>query len=666
MVYSLILFNLLLFANSLNNDFTFDDREYILYNPHVQRPDNLPELFTHPYPPHKPELSLYRPLVEVTYLVDWSRSLKKSDFSALNFKDVVKMHWFHLTNIFIHVISVIIIFFLVRRIFESRNIAFVAALVFSAHPVHVETVTSLVGRAESMSAVFYLLALFLFVAQKRKDPDTLFSPLLLGSYFSFFLALLSKESAITLPVAILLTDWFLYARKTRKFQKAVGKNIRSNSPVPFSVFVKNSLLRMLPFAGVFVGYMIIRLSVLQKMGITEENQYFYGVDVFRRLASMCIGFLTYIRLLIFPVSMSVDYNFPVRVIGPFWAEAPKKAFFDPWAALGLFAVISYIALSVYAFRKKKDYAYPLLFFAVTMFPFSNILPFGDFIAERFLYLPSLGFCILIALGFRYLRKKEKWKKPALYFLIVLLLLYSVRTFLRNRDWRDGVALWRAEEKWNPESENLASGLGGEYALKRKEHLVKGNASRAIGDYEKAAHHLELAREFEDLAREKLSRAVKQNPEDILACYNYGHLCMVMRNPDFEKAEEILEHGVETLPPDADQLHVFYYFLGIMNMKKDNPDPEKALRHFKKAHKKNPKEPNILIDMAGVYAGKGDYEKAAEVLKKALKVNPAKSRAVKMLRVVRRNIVRSESSGGFSPEQNNFREMRNRRNMLNSR
>ncbi|MBN1901956.1 hypothetical protein JW926_11595 [Candidatus Sumerlaeota bacterium] len=637
-VYVLIFFNLLLFSNTLFNRFTYDDVIYIVGNPHAQNPAKIFSLFTHAYPPHRPELSLYRPMVELTYLLDWSRSVRPNEFADLNFNDRVEMPFFHLNNIAFHIAVVLAIFLIVRVLLKNDRMAFVTALIFSAHPVHVETVTSIVGRAESMSAFFLLFSLYLFIREEKKG--RLLTPVLIVSYLLFFFALLSKESAITLPLIIILTAWFLGMRRgistestSTEGEKAVPTEKERHDDHLGTIW-KQAFLRSLPYGAIFILYLIIRLRIVGTTGIKPSGWYFRDISAGARLAAMCVGFLTYLRLLILPVSMSVDYNFPLRIAGPFWAEQPE-GFLNIWALSGLTLVIIYVIFTIRAVKGKTPLSYPLLFFMISLFPFSNIMPFGDFIAERFLYLPSFGYCLFAGMLFIQLEKSPRCGKTVFILLIILLFFYSTRTFFRNRDWRTGIHLWKAEAKWNPRNPNLQTGLGTEYMAERKEQLILGNAYRKKVDFQKAAHHLELAREYEQKALEYFESALKKNPRDFMACYNYGCLAMEMKEPDLDRAEEILLQGASCMPDNVWSLHIFYYFLGQTHYKRNPPDLERAQMFLEKAHQLKKSNDTIQNLLAVVLGRRGHSGEALRLARQVLARKPENREAISIIRIIRR-------------------------------
>ena len=622
-VYALIIFNLLLFINTLPNRFTYDDMEYIVGNASIQNPAKILKLFAEPYPPHRPNLSLYRPIVSLTYLLDWCRSLRPSEFADMNFNDRAETPFFHLTNILIHIGTVLTLLFLARRLLGSERAAFAAALIFSAHPVHVEAVASLVGRAESLCAFFFLLSLVAHIGARKEK--RLFAPLRILSWFFFAASLMSKETAVTLPPAILLTDWFFWLR-----QKDDGGE-REN----FLLFAKNAIIRLLPFTAVFILYLIIRLKVLGVIGINPDGWYFWKETTAQRLAAMSAGSLAYWRLLTLPVAMSPDYNFPVRIWGPFWAQQPG-GFLNGWALAGIAVGFLYAALAYRAVKNKSALAYPLIFFPIVMFPFSNIMPFGDFIAERFLYLPSVSVSLAAGIFYARAHQKSKWRKWAFGVFCFLLIFYSIRTYMRNLNWRSGVALWEAELRLNPRSAGRYSALGAEYSLARWENIVNGNIWRERGDFKKAAHYLELARYYESQAIKTLELAMKEDPQTLQNYYNYSGLCVEMLEPDLDRAEQFLMEGLRYSGTFGEVRYVMYYYIGLINLKRVPPRLETALDFFHKSANRL-KGRQLLIAMNGAasaYAFMGRYDECYQTLREILAIEPADIIACRRLRLLR--------------------------------
>ena len=620
-IYTLLLVILFIYGNTIWNKFTYDDSLFIVNNPSVHNPRDIFSCFTHSFPPNEPQLSLYRPFVSVSYLWDWCLGYKRQAPDNSGFAEHIRVLFFHLTNISIHIGVVLVLYFFIQSLYQNELTAFIGAFVFAVHPVHVEAVASLVGRAESLCALFYLLSLYLFV--KEREKKSLYTPLRMVSYVFAFAALLSKESGITLPPVIFVTDWYVGIQKSHSDQVYSKREI----------FLRNALVRVLPYLAVSLLYLVIRLRIIGILGIPSSGWYFHNETAPARLAAMCLGFLVYVKLLIIPHNLSIDYNFPLRIVGPIWASQPG-GFQHPGVILGLLALILYAGLIIRCALKKKKIVYPLLFFLLTLFPFSNIIPFGDFIAERFLYLPSMAWCLLVGILYVKTRETREYAKHAAIILILLVLCYSGRTLLRNEDWKTDIGLWKAELKMNLKNPNVYYGLGTAYATERTYHLNKGNAFRKMRDFKKTAYHLDLAREYENLAIKTFEKGIEEHSRHYQTYQNYGGLCVVMREPDIGRAEEILLKGAALLPENIASLHVFYHYIGIINRKKSPPQPERSLEFFQKANRLKRSDNLILADMADLLVNMGRFDEALALARQGLSRNPADRNMARILKQIR--------------------------------
>jgi len=393
------------------------------------------------------------------------------------------------------------------------------------------------------------------------------------------------------------------------------------------------LIPVLPYLAILLVYLIIRIQVIGILGIKRAGWYFHEETTGERLVAMSLGFLMYLKLLIVPLFLSIDYNFPLRIFGSFLMNQPHHV--QSIYVLGaLVILLGYGGLILWGVLKKKKMVYPLLWFPITLFPFSNIIPFGDFIAERFLYLPSVGYCIFLGMALEGLRDKGRYAKPVLVLFILLLVLYGARTLLRNRDWRTDLELWSAELRMNPHNPNGYFGVGTAYTLERTYHLNKGNAFRSKGDFRKASYHLDLARRSEDLAIQTFETGIKIHPRHHKTYQNYGGLCVTMREPNIARAEEILLKGAACMPESLPDLPTFYHYLGIINVRKTPPDYERGLEFYRKAHGLEKSRDRILVDMADALIKMNRPEQSLTALRKVLSRNPANRAAVGSLKQIR--------------------------------
>ena len=329
------------FANSLPNDFILDDYGIVSANPAIRTIAPLHFLAT-PYWGEKSDAGIYRPLTLFSFALEyplWRR-------------------WapgYRLVNLLLHAVNGLLVFFLARGLLQSPSAGWAASVLCLVHPAHTEPVVGLIGRSELLAAAFFLLAWILF-RQKR---------ILLCS-IAFFFSLLSKENAIAFPLVIVLETW-----------------ISEGS-------LKRTLVQWKRFAPVAVSatvYLALRRWALGSIVVPAAAQYFNGRWTFlERELTSGRAFLKYFQLLLSPVTVTGDYDFNSIPIA-------HMLDWDAWTGLLLVALTI-----VFAFRmvkKQPAVALGILFVYIALLPVSNwIIPTSLVMAERYLYLPSLGICLI--------------------------------------------------------------------------------------------------------------------------------------------------------------------------------------------------------------------------------------------------------------------------------
>jgi protein O-mannosyl-transferase len=367
------------FANSLPNDFILDDYAIVATNAAIRTISPVQNLLT-PYWGKHSTAPGYRPLTIFSFSLEfplWHR-------------------WaggYRLTNLLIHTINGFLIFLLARSLLQSLGGALLAGAMYLAHPIHTEPVVGLVGRSELLAAMFFLLAWLLF-RQRRMALCVL----------AFGLSLLSKENAIAFPAVIAL-DTLISERSLKGLLR--------------------HWQRLGAVLSVGMGYLLLRFSVLHQISVPDISQYGDGRLTFvQRELTMGRGFLKYFQLLIAPIDVTGDYEFnsvPIAQPGDLL----------PW--FGVVTVIGILIFAVWIWRREPILAFGILFFYATIFPVSNwFIPTGVLIAERFLYLPSAGLCLLA--GWIWARSPRTEVKPILAFG-----LFVTAAFLcisHNYIWRD--------------------------------------------------------------------------------------------------------------------------------------------------------------------------------------------------------------------------------------
>jgi len=383
----------------------------------------------------------YRPLSIVTFAIEYQ-------FLGLN--PAVS----HFVNVLLYAATGILLLKLLSLLFPLHagrrwflGIPFAASLLYIAHPVHSEAVANIKGRDEVLSFLLALAALYAslrYGAAGRKY-------LLPVSAVLFLLALLAKESAFTFLGAIPLTLYF--------FQKTDYKKI---------------LFSFLPLLLTAIVYIIIRKAAIGYLLLSGReitslmNNPFVGTTADEKYATIFYTLGLYVKLLFFPHPLTHDY-YPYQIPIINWNDVRA-----------IVPLLLYIAITAYAlifFRKKTIAAYCILYFIITLSIASNIVfNIGTFMNERFLYMPSLGFCILMAHWLMEkipaLMKTRTWKIAAAWGMLgTVTAAYSIKTALRVPDWKDILTLDRTAVKVSVNSARINCFYG--YDLYKEAQKVTG-------------------------------------------------------------------------------------------------------------------------------------------------------------------------------------------------
>ena len=367
---------------ALWNQFAMDDVAIIAWNPLVQSLSGVWRSFGAPYWPANLGGLVYRPLPVATYAIDW------------------QLHspaWFHAVNLLWHAAVSVAVAALARR-WVTGTAALAAGLLFAVHPVHVEAVASVIGRAELMAALATCLAVYAAVAYDSIRWSALF--LVLG--------LLSKENAAVAP-ALIGWAWVLgLARPTRERMLRYG----------------------LSWVAIAVAYLAVRWIVLRPYeGFQNLAAQFLGQGPLAIRLTAIGAFVDAARLLILPLHLQADYSPMERVA----ITTPL----DPRFLLGLLLFAGWAALLALAWRRGwRVEAYGLGWIAIAYLPVANLLfPHGVLVGERLLYLPSVGAALAAGAALDRLPRRA-WA----FAVIALAAAGGVRSALRVPVWRNNGAL----------------------------------------------------------------------------------------------------------------------------------------------------------------------------------------------------------------------------------
>lgn len=467
------------YANSLNNEFVFDDESVVLGDQSITTLSNIPKYFTAEQGFHKVIGRYYRPVVSATYAIDYALW-------------GLKPFGFHLTNVLIHVLNVLLLFALLKLMFERSNSKFrnygilIGTMVFALHPIHTEAVAWVSGRTDSLSCTFFLTSFIYYLKySKTKSGLNFFITL-----FFYLIALLAKEMAITLPVMIIIYDIMTGKLSIKDALKAKTK-----------VYVAFMILTF--------AYLLLRWAVLKDTPQRESYFYFYGKGTATAFYTMIQTIPIYFKLAVFPIGMVYHY-------GGFLPYLSSPA--EPGVIFAAVFLIAVAFVTIYLYKRIPVISYALIFFFVTLLPVLNIVPTMNFMADRFLYIPSVFLSlVVITVLFKYYTPKSK---NIIYSIVgIILITYGYMTISRNAEWKTNDILFMS-----------ADGIPGSVL-----YVNIGNIYANKGQY--------------DIAEKYYRKAIDLRVETILGNNNMGKLFMIKGNFDSAYYYVHKAYLLDTLSPE---------------------------------------------------------------------------------------------------------------------
>jgi protein O-mannosyl-transferase len=569
----------LAYAHSLSFDFVYDDELQVLRNPWIRDWSQVGKFFfTDVWRFGANETTnYYRPLHMVAHATGYM-------FSGL------KPFGYHLINILLHCLNTLLAALFAYRLTRDTLASAAGGFLFALHPVHAESVAWIAGITDPLCAVFYFGALYVYL---DPDPSKNRKVLILSSLL-FLGALFSKEMAFTLPLVAILLD-ICVTRRLRWARYAV-------------------------FIGTFGVYALLRLQAIPQFNIAQQQM---NLNIAGRLLSSIMLLGEYMAKAFVPFDINAFHVF-----------RPATTIWDPRLLLSSLALLAF-ALGAWYLRNDKRVLFLLFFIPISLLPVLNITGVGsNTFADRYLYIPSLGSCLLIpilgqkACGWKQMILGVPSRKVAVIVLTALSLGFAGMVWKTASMWSDNKTLYAETLKRSPESGPMAANMAryyfennqndqAEYWLSRAQNLlenayIKNNGELCANYVRRSSLSLRQGKLQEAL--KYLERGYQLNPQNISLLANLGTVYILMK--EYSQARKWCETAL-TINPRNEVLYNNLAFIALQLRESDT-----AIENARKALEIFPEYADAYLNLARAYATKGLVAEASNAYQSARRLNPS--------------------------------------------
>ena len=556
-LYLIIGFCVLLYGNTLTNDYSFDDEYVIVNNKKVaQGFSGISDIFKSRYVESSDQSFGYRPIVLASFAIEYAFFGAKPAVS-------------HFINLFLYILTCLLIFKILRSLFKNSHwfLPLFITLLFVVHPIHTEVVGNVKSRDELLCFLFALLALGSAIKFARKQQKRW----LLGVFAFMILSLLSKLSSLTFLAIIPLTIYFFEDLDKKGFLKLIG-----------TILVPVVLYKI-------INTQLIEATANRNLLFIENPLFVNGAGFIEKIPMAFFSVFYYLKLLFLPHPLISYYGYEhVTIVG--WE--------NPYVWLGAAIVLPLAVYTIVGLRTKSVLIFGLAFFLISISMFVNLVkPAVGIIAERFAYIPSLGFCIvlgwaLLKLSKINLKSQNEFQFPKLNYTFwgisaIIVVASLVKGISRNRDWHDLVTLLKRDLEIAPKSVKLNMLLAND--------LFKTVTSKEIKKPKKDSLMAESIFYY--------NQALATYPQHTPAHNNLGVLYNL--KGDIKKSHEHFLEASKDEKPDAQM----FFNLGLSYHA--NGDNKNAIENLKKSLAMNDKNYRAYYDLMNIYFEEGAVTEALE-------------------------------------------------------
>jgi tetratricopeptide (TPR) repeat protein len=564
--------SLLAFCNTLQNGFAYDDTTQILQNPFIRDFHNIPKALVteawywrvqedrDPTKQDKPSTSYYRPVIMVYLMILWKLF---GEWAA---------GW-HFFNIVLHALSVYFAFLLLEKITRNRHLSALAALIFAVHPLRSESIAWISGVTDPLLAIFLLTATYLYIRYREEKQVRL----LVGSLACFLFGAFVKEPAVVLPFFIAAYEIFLVDREKTLLER-----------------LKPAVL----YAGLFLVVSVLYFAArYHALGFALNNSEFKSYPMSQVLLTIPLVVWKYIGLLVWPVQLSLFHS--TKIV---------KSPLDLRFVVPLLAMVP-LAFGLWRLRASTPARFAMLWFAINLMPVLNLSAFAEdfLVQERYVYIPSIGFSLLVAMGLKKISIDE-WlnfmsRRTAQVSLVaVLVLLLGGKSLAQNTTWKDDMTVWVHGVETAPEQPIS--------------HFILGHKQIVLGQYVNAQE------QFEEYMRLQPNNPIIVGNLASLCVLNYQNQAAI--NPGaadralLDRAISLCEQGLKMTPyaaPLWDTAGQVYTFETSLK------NYDRALSCFQRGLNLDPNNAMISFHLGGTLVKRGNIDEGIPYLKETIRIQP---------------------------------------------